>query len=59
MANKVDLAIKCKFTQTWLSLSSATDHHFLKRSSFKKKKKKNLHMNFHQAVYTGITLVAN
>ena len=49
VANKVDLAIICKFTQTWLSLSSATDHHF--------KKKKKLYMNFHQC--TGIALVAN
>ena len=32
VANKVDLAIKCKFTQTELTLLSANDHHFLKKA---------------------------
>ena len=30
VANKVDLAIKC--TQTWLTLSSADEHHFFKKA---------------------------
>ena len=44
VANKIDLTIKCKFTQNFLNLSFAVDHH-LKKKKFKKKI--SLHMKFY------------